>query len=252
MIKIVIAFIFSFNILYSAPWSLNNVMKFTPDVLKGYNKIIDFENFEIRTNYIEPSAESNCWLQSYNIEVGDDYVVSSAFINFDKTDSNSWVDLKIKDSGNDSIISEKRFSDAGKIDLINVFNKNIYLYLETSGSDIRIYSYGITRKPEVVMTSNDLIILPSVLFYEETSLKIDFTLRFPAFLDIIIFDKFGRITDYVSENEFFKEGNNSRFWEPTGSHSKELVSGTHFIYFKVKSTDGKIVEITQKFIFVKN
>jgi hypothetical protein len=236
---------------FGSSFSRNNIIKFSAANVKNFELIADYQSIEIFPEFIQATAESNAWLQTYPVDIGNDFVPNSVFVNFTSERSNSGVILQVRDSQNDNLIREKFFYKSGKMDLVNIFNKHIYLNLDILGSDIRIFSYGIVRKPEVIITSNEALILPEVLFFDESSLNIDFFLHFPAYLDIILFDNHGNVIDYVAKSAFYKEGQNSLIWEPLQSQSKTLKSGPHYIYFKVRSIDGKIVEITKKFLFVK-
>ena len=70
-----------------------------------------------------------------------------------------------------------------------------------------ISGYCLTDWPkasELVITSNDIIVLPELLFFGESGLNIDFFLHFPALLDIIIFfNPDGNIIDYITKSRFF-------------------------------------------------
>lgn len=233
---------------FAEDWAKNDVIKFTPASVSNFDRIKDYENIEVLPDRIVATGSTNAWLETYPIDVGDNYILTSAFISLENTNTtgHSFAVLKVRNSGNNSLIQQKTFTRSGKIDLLNVFNKNVTVILELFGPGISVLSYGLTRKPEVVMTSNDLIITPPVLFYGEQILKVSFSLRYPAFLDAILFDRNGKIVDIIAKNSFFPEGDNSLYWEPGARN----VSGKHQLYFKVRSTDGKELEILKDFIFV--
>lgn len=234
-------------------WSLNNVIKYNPENSSNYAKMIDYENISILASGIRATdSAAGAWFQSYPVDVGSDYILSGAFINLYATDTNSYAVLSVRDSENDALIQSRTFRQSGQIDLVNMFVKNVYLHAEIRGGGIQVLSYGLTRKPEIIITPDDLTIKPALLFYEENVLRMDFTLRYPAFIDVILFDKYGTIIDTIVRKEFFSEGDNFLYWEPSPASHRKLVSGTHHIYFKVLSTDGKQVELIQDFIFVKN
>lgn len=240
--------LFTVTAAFAEDWAKNDVIKFTPGNVRNYEKIKDYENILVLSDRIIASAPANAWLESYPIDVESNFILSSAFINLENTNTtgNSFAVLKVRNSGNNALIQQKAFSRSGKIDLLNVFNKTVTVTIELSGPGISILSYGLTRKPEVVMTQSDLTITPPVLFYSEQILRIAFSLRYPALLDVILFDKHGKIVDVIAKNSFFSEGENSLYWEP----GERNVSGKHQIYFKVRSTDGKDLELLKDFIFV--
>ncbi len=237
---------------YGIQWSRNNVLKFTPVSISNFENIHDYENIDIGHDFIQPSLDTNSWIQTCRQNIGDDFVLTSSFINFTTESTDSFLTLKLINSANDDVISEKKLNQSGKIDLVNVFNKNIYLQIENKGKDIKIYSFGLVRRRELVATSNDIFISPPILFFEEENLKIDFSIRFPANLDVIIFDKNGKIIDYIAKNELFSEGSNILLWDPSVSKSTSLISSKYLIYFKIKTTDGKETGIVKDFIFVKD
>lgn len=238
--------------VFPGDWANNDVIKFTPAGVQNFDRIRDYENILVLTDRIAAAAPTNAWLESYPIDVGSNYILSSAFINLENANSSSsapaqsYAVLKVKNSGNNALIQQKTFTRSGKIDLLNVFNKDVTVMVEIVGQGISVLSYGLTRKPEVVMTDRDLVITPPVLFFSEQILRVSFSLRYPALLDVILFDRHGKIVDVIAKNAFFSEGDNSLYWEPGAKN----VSGKHQIYFKVRSTDGKELEIVKDFIFV--
>jgi hypothetical protein len=252
MERIILILVFLFNSMFGLQWSRNDVLKFTPDLAKNFDNIMDFENIDIQQEFIQPAGNTNSWLVSYPIDIGKDYVVTEAFVNFQSSSTNSYVVLIIKDNENDEIIKGGVFHKSGKIDLINVFQKSVSIYIENIGTDIKIYSFGLVRKKDVIITDSDISILPEILFFEEDDLRIDFSLSFPSFLDVILFDKNGKIIDYAAQGQFFREGKNTLFWHPATSSSWNLISGTDQVYFKAKTADGKEVQLIKEFIFVKD
>jgi hypothetical protein len=254
MMKIVLILLFAFSGAYSLDWSRNDVFKFTPSRVSNFDGLLDYENIEINPYYLTFSAGSNSWFRTADIEVGSNYVLSTLFVNLDITNNclsmnntNSYVVLKIKDSRNDRVIQEKAFVTSGSLTLSNVFNKQIYIWAELYGEGIQIYSFGLSRMPEVILQKKETALSPLLLFYGEENLSIDFTLHFPAFLDIIIFNSQGKIVDNLASQQFFKEGRYKIQWNPAYCASKFLISGSNWVYFKVRSVDGKESEITRKF-----
>lgn len=235
---------------FTLDWSRNHVWKF--HALQVTNGLLmdDFDSVLFEKNWLMTDHQNSGWLETEEISVGNDFVVANAFINMKSEIPGSGVRISLKDAESDETIKEQFFTDTGKMELLNVFNKQIKMVLELIGQDVRVFSFGLTRKPEIVMKTDEVIVLPDLLFYQEESLKIDFTLHFPAFLDVILFDKRGKIIDYIAQRAFFREGENTLFWEPESSSSEVLISGAHVVYFKVRSIDGKMVEITKPFVFV--
>lgn len=250
---LVLAGLVGFSVQAAAEdWSRNNVIKFTPELLKKFDRIRDYENVAVTEGGIFAVSPTNAWLQSYPIEIGADSVLASAFINLEVTNpsSKSYAVLKVRNAGNDSLIQKKTFYRSGKIDLQNIFRKTVTVGVELYGTDVRLLSFGLTRKPEVIITAdtNDLLITPPVLFYNEKILRIDFSLRYPAVLDVILFDRNGKIVDSIARKSYFSEGTNTLFWYP----GKNSATGRHQVYFKVVAIDGKEVELIKDFIFVKD
>ncbi len=252
MKKIIVVLVLIFNNMFCLQWSRNNVIKFTPDLVKNFDNIMDFENIDFQEEYIKPVGNTNSWLVSYPIDIGRDFAVTEAFINFESSSTNSYVTLIVKDNENDEIIKGGIFYRSGKIDLINVFKKSVSIYIENVGSEIKIYSFGLVRKKDMIISDSDISISPEILFFDEDDLRIDFSLNFPSFLDVILFDKNGKIIDYTAKGQFFREGKNTLYWHPSESSSPNLISGTYQIYFKAKTSDGKEVETIKEFIFVKD
>jgi hypothetical protein len=85
----------------------------------------------------------------------------------------------------------------------------------------------------------------------ENTLDISFDINYPAYADILIFNKSGKIVDTVCKKKFFNEGTNSIIWDPAGSAAGDLYSGDYFIYFKAQSLNGKSAESVKNLIFVR-
>lgn len=237
--------------LFGLDWSRNHVYKFTAPLLQNFETVADYQNLEVMPEFIQPTVSSNSWLSTYPLDIGNDFVVSEAFVNFQSENTNSYIFLQLRNCRDDRILSEKQLFHSGKMDLINIFDKRVYLNLEAVGQDLKIYSFGLVKKTEVVMTESDAIIIPDILFFDEASLTVQFYLHFPAYLDIILFDPKGNIIDYLTKKQFFKEGQNFLDWEPEDSKSEFLKSGPLYVYFRVRSLDGKELEINKNILFVK-
>lgn len=234
--------------LYSYEWSKNNIMKFYSKHDKS--KIEDYENINFEEYYFAATSISNSWMHTKNIAVGTNYVVSSLFVNIENHNNNDYAILMVRDSENDEILSKQVFYKTGSTKLKNMFQKKVYISLELIGTNIRVLSYGVKRIREVIIKLGEISIYPPVYFYGEGDLFIDFKLRFPAKLDIVIFDEQGTIIDYVSKKQLLKEGRYAFRWNPLTSSSTDMASGIYFVYFKALSIDGKKIEISKKFRFV--
>ena len=211
--------------LFGLQWSRNNVLEFTAANLTNFANIADYNAIDIMPEYLAAAADTNSWLMTYAIDAGDNYVFSEAFIDFESDSSNGSMVIRLRNYDDDALLMEESFTRSGKMDLSTIFNKKVYLNVEAIGGNIRILSYGLARKPEVVITSNDIIVLPELLFFGESGLNIDFFLHFPALLDIILFDPDGNIIDYITKSRFFHEGQNTFNWDISGSRSAFLNPG---------------------------
>ena len=254
---IILFFLFSSSILFSINWSENNTIKFNSDRLTNYNDLLDYSNIEITNGYITSASDSNCWLISSDISVDDDFVFSSAFVNFTVADdngisSNSSVTLKVFDYEDAENMHQEVFYKSGSFELNNIFLRNVTIYLEIHGADTHVYSFGVTKKQLSLINTNDLHIIPSILFSGENTLNISFSINYPAYTDILIFNKYGKIVEPVCKKKFFNEGTNSVIWDPETSPVRDLVSGGYFIYFKAVTLNGKSTEAVKNLIFVKN
>ncbi len=254
--KLIIILFFCFTFSYGMDWSENNVLKFNSSSLKDYQNLLDYENITIGDEFISSTNNTNSWLLSSDITLDNNYILSGAFVNIGRTDengvSNSYVFMRIFDNDNGQMLQEKTFYNTGSLELKNIFIKNASLYLEIVGTDIQLYSFGLVRKELALLETNDLVIIPDTLFYEENILKVDFNLHYPSIVDIILFDKNGTIIDYICQKAYFHEGQNSLSWNADSSRNKQLSSGTYFIYLKARTLNGKEGEIIKKLLFVKN
>ncbi len=235
-------------------WSRNDVLKYAAGRAEGYSRMLDHENVTVGEFDLRASVATNAWIITRPVFVGENHILAGAFLNLDDavTDPSSFAVLSVRDSTSDRVIREQIFTNSGRMGLENVFQKNVYLRLELFGTNVSVLSYGLVRQPEVIMTEDDLRISPAVLFDRENILRIHFTLRHPAVLDVILFDRSGRIVETLVKEDFFPEGDNFLYWEPPAVGARHLASGSHLIYFRARSTDGKTVELTRRFIFVKN
>lgn len=236
--------------MFGLDWSRNHVYKINQAAWSVQDGIADDNNIDWGRKFVSPAAETNSWLRTLTIEVGEETLLKEAFINMEKS-AVGFVRLTLHNADDDSVIASKDFYDTGRMDLINVFERSVYLTLDFFGSGLKVYSFGVVRKPMVMIVPEEVMILPEMLFYSEESLAVQFELRYPAYLDILVFDQSGRIIDYAARKQFFREGPNLVFWNPEESTSPILTSGLHLVYFRVKSMDGKTVEIARKFLFVK-
>ena len=241
--------------MYSLHWSMNHILKLTPLNLSNYENIRDYSLFNIGESFLTPLSESNSWMVSENINVGNKSVLDNAFINMKSRSTDSYVVLKLRNGYDDTVIQSEIFYQSGKLDLPDVFDGNVSIWLETVGTNIEIYSFGLVRKDKIILKDEDILILPDELYYQENSLEINFTLRFPAILDIIIFDRNGKIIETISRKQSFNSGKNIFYWTPVSKEletkeGNELVSGTHLIYFLVKAPRFKTQEFLKKFLFV--
>jgi hypothetical protein len=248
--KIISAIILSILSIFSARWARNDVFKFYGADKKEDTFLLDFENVNFENEFIRPLSYTNGWIRSKNVFVGEGYVFSSVFVNAEFHNTNSYIQLDVRNAFNDEIIQRGKLTKTGGVPLVDVFDKNVYVSLEFVGSDIRLYSFGIRRKLARVLGEGDISIFPTVFFYGEGNLFIDFRLRFPATLDIIVFNSEGAIIDYIVSNQYLREGRYSFEWDPRFSAAKGLPSGAYFVYFNAESIDGKKIRITKRFDFV--
>ncbi len=255
--SLILFFCFSWSLFFGVDWSQNNVIKFTPDNLSNYEGLEDYNNIGTSNGYFTPLSDTNSWILTSGIPLEENYVFSSAFVNLARADesgvtTNSYVTLKIFDNADGETISKQVFYKSGAFELNNIFLKNVVIYLEITGSDIQLFSFGMTRKELSLINTNEFEISPSILFSGENTLDISFSINYPAYTDILIFNKFGKIVDSVCKKRFFNEGTNSVIWDPENSPVSDLVSGGYFIYFKALSLNGKSAEAVKDLIFVKN
>lgn len=236
------------SVSYSVKWSKNNVWKIqagrtVPD------GVLDFENIQFDTGYLQAVEGKTAWLRTYPISLGRDHVVKDMFINFSSTE-NAQVLMQLRSSEDDSILEQTYFSNSGAYSLQNIFHKEVYLSMEFTSNTVKMWSFGLTRQPEIVMNPEETAVRPGLLFYAEQVLDIHLRLRFPAYVDILVFDKYGTIIDYIAQNQLHSQGEYHYNWDPQFSSSARLHSGIYFIYFKTLSTEGKVVEDRKKFWLV--
>lgn len=242
---------FACPLLFGTDWSDNNVIKFTPEGLSNFMGLQDYNGINIGGGFLAPAADTNCWLLTEGIRLDNDYVFSSAFVNISEGGSNSYVTLKVFDNSDGETVRKQVFYRSGSFEMNDIFLRNAVIYLEITGSDIQVFSFGMTRKELLLFNTNEFIINPSILFSGENTLDISFDINYPAYTDILIFNKYGKIVDTVCKNAFFNAGTNSIIWDPGSPPPADLRSGDYFIYFKARSLNGKTAESVKNLIFVR-
>ncbi len=238
------------NFSFAEKWSKNNVWKYQAWQLNHQNNLLDFENLIIYEDYFKSKTMQNTWLRTPDISLGTDYVVKDMFVNFSTDDTNDRVLVQLHSSQDDSVLEQRYLSSLGVVPLQNIFEKQVYMTMEFQSTNIKVWSFGLTRQPEIVVKKDEVVVLPGLLFYSEQKLNIDLRLRFPAYIDIIVFDKFGTVIDYIAHSEFYKEGAYQFNWDPETSSTDYLHSGIYLIYIRTLSTDGKVVETEKQFWLV--
>ncbi len=244
---IVIFILLCHTALYSENWSKNGVWKYHASRLFQRNSLLDYENLDLQNYYFSSLSQAESWIRTPNIFVGTDYVVKDMFVNTDSIDTNDRIIFQLRQSDNDRLLEQGFIRGNSLIPLFNIFEKNIYLTMYFSSTNLKVYSFGITRQPELVVQKKELVLNPSLLFFGEEELEISLKLRFPAWLDIIIFDQNGTVIDNILKSEFYREGDYHFKWSPTQSSYPTLASGIYLVYIKTYSTEGKTVELESDF-----
>ena len=230
-------------------WSRNQILKTRAIDYNNVLPFFDYENIQDKGAYFCAVTNGKSWLRSPDITVGDNFVLNSVFAHFDAP-SNSTLTLTIRDAIDDSVLNRQVLFKTGSLSLRNLFKKDIYLTLNFDNANLKLYSFGLTRIKEKVMTPADLKLSPHTLFYDSDTLSINFRLRFPAFVDVVIFDMNGSIVEYLEKNDFFTEGNYKLTWNPRENKNLTQASGIYNLYIKSISTDGKTTELSKSFRFV--
>jgi len=252
LILIIYSVLFINNILIPINWSKNNIFIFTPLQIISNSLLQDYNSIELNSNIIIISNNDNSWLKTENIYVGSDYFPSSFFINFNKNnnDHNQFIKFILRDSHNDNILFSYDFYNLGAVTFSNIIEKNIYIQLEFYGDSFEIFSFGLGRTKIKIINENDISIEPNQVLYGEDLLKIKFYLNYPFIIDIIIFDKDGKIVTYLAKNELFYNGENILIWDSKKHKSDILGSGIYFVYFLIYIDDFRYKEIIKKFRFI--
>lgn len=262
---------------FSIDWSANDILKFHCESGFIEDQLQHYENIRFEENSVVSEVSSNTnsildysgttllflpqsesWLRTETLFIGDAYMLASAFVNFRSIDGGEVI-LKLRDEDTDEILSEETFSETGSMELINIFNKRVYLSIEFTGA-VELFSFGIKRKEEFVLleekselsihtVEEDVVETPNLLNQEADYLQIDFTLHVPSFVDIIIFTDEGNIADTVVKESFLMQDDYSYIWLP-GEIEKELPSGNYMVYINADSVDGNSAEIVLPFTFV--
>src|SRR5271157_608969 len=120
---------FSCSVFFGSDWSDNGIIKFTAGSLGNFEGLQDYNNIIVTNGFVVPTSETNCYLLTEKITIGDNYIFSSAFVNFSRPEdaplsSNSYVTLKIFDNADDETIRKQVFYKSGAFELNNIFLRN--------------------------------------------------------------------------------------------------------------------------------
>lgn len=266
---------------YPLEWSRNNIIKISADnvmssrfvteahgVIATNSKILPQPGYPAQTA-LEAASEwrsmpqgddpailastvpLNPWLRTDPISVGSNYILASAFVNMASSAPDSYVVMRLRNRFTDEVLFERRFDGASSCPLTDVFDKEIVMTLEFYGNSLEVYSFGLKRLLEELIKPEDVALSPALMFYGEDDLRIDFKLRAPSWLDVIVFDKNGTLIDYVVNKTFLNEGEYTYRWDPLRSSTRgQLASGLYYVYFSARSMDGQTAEVSRSFEFV--
>ncbi|OHD54727.1 MAG: hypothetical protein A2Y33_01770 [Spirochaetes bacterium GWF1_51_8] len=234
-------------------WAANNVIKFKVSPENPYASFLDYENISVKGNYVQASDPTNSWLRTYDVFTGEDFLPENAFVNIENSSTDSSLTLTVRDSISDEILIKKVFTQSGTLSLTNIFHKNIYLVAEFHGTNLQLFSLGFKRIPREVIKQEDFTIYPELCFYGMTNLTAQFKLHIPATIDMIVYDEWGTIVHYIVKQKYFTQGSYEVYWKPQEQADKDrLKSGSYFIYIRATSIDKKTIELSRKFLFIKN
>jgi hypothetical protein len=234
---------------YGFEWSRNNVLKFEFNHSSALDLLGDYENV-IVTNGSLSSFTSGGWIYTQPVYAGDEYIFGRAFINL-KGNNTKGVRLRIIDYNNNEIIGEKVLTRSDFVFLKDNFRKLIYLSIEFFDTNAEVISFGITRKKIEIIPENKIIIEPVTVFFNEQSLLIKFLLGYPSYITLMIFNK-DKLVDTIAKDVLIKNGEVILDYDISKIEQKFLSTGSHWVYIKATTLDGKTQEVTKKFYFVKD
>lgn len=235
---------------FGVGWGKNGVYKYDLKDTVFSKTMIEYRNIAVNNQKLYPTEDTNCFLKTYNIFVGSEYHIESAFINMETSDTDSYAALSVYDSFTDFLLGSKTFTGSGIISIPNCFEKDIYLTLELVGTNISVFSFGLKRVKSTIIGGGSFLIGPDICFYSETNVTVDFRLQIPSTLDVIVFDKYGTIIDYIGRQQYFAAGDVRLEWNPMLSRANTLESGICFIYIKAVSIENEVAEFTRRFRFI--
>ncbi|NPV00763.1 MAG: hypothetical protein HPY53_05210 [Brevinematales bacterium] len=239
--------------LFALEWGENDIIKFKPEIGNPYALFLDYDNISVKGECISAADPTNSWVRSYDIFTGSEFLPYSAFLNIKNSSTDSYVTMIVRDSVSDEILVKKDFSQTGFLTLTNIFKKEIYLMIEFHGTNLQLFSFGLKRIPREIIRPEEFTIGPELCFYGITNLTININLRIPSVIDMIVYDEYGTIVHYVQKQQKLSQGYYEFFWMPEDDKNKNtLKSGSYFIYIRAKSIDGKTIELSKKFLFIKN
>jgi hypothetical protein len=239
--------------LAALEWGENNIIKFKPETDSPYALFLDYENIDAGGGCIKAADPANSWVRTYDLFTGTDFLPHSAFLNIVNSSTDSYITLLVRDSINDEILAKQNFSQTGFLSLTNIFKKEVYLMVEFHGTNLQLFSFGLKRIPREIIRPAEFEVGPYLCFYGITNLNININLRIPSLIDMIVYDEYGTIVHYVQKQKYLPQGQYEFYWKPEEQKNKNnLKSGSYFIYIRAKSIDGKTIELSKKFLFIKN
>lgn len=236
--------------LYSQEWTRNSVYKLSAAEPGALDMLKDHNSIGLENGAFIPLSLSNNWLSGWSVNAGQGYQFDTLYVHFSSTDTDSYVVLSIHDAADDRLLESVTMDRWGSVRLVNRFEQNVSVFMEIVGTNIRVYSLGLTRKKKVSLEPSSMVVLPGLFFFDEDMLRIDFELKMPAVLDVILFDPEGRIVTYLAKKAYFTEGPSRFNWKPDERLDQRLLSGSYTIYFKVQAEGVPVIEIMKPFLFV--
>jgi hypothetical protein len=233
---------------FTAEWSPNHVWKYSARELSALDDFRDSGGLTNDGSAIRAMVDTNAWLFTWSIDVGQRYIPDHAFINMDTLSTDSYAVLTVRDGESDEVLASHAFVDFGRIDLTGIFRTNLALSLEIVGTDAQVFSFGLVRKKLVVAREEDLLVLPGTLFMEEGELSVQFRLEYPASLDVLVFDPYGRLVERLAKDRSYDAGDHFLSWNPDPNAS--LPSGSYQLYFRARVPGRKPIEMTRMFTYI--
>jgi len=227
--------LFLIPIFTFAQWSINNVIKISPKYTNSYALLSDYDNITFTQKGIVTS-ETSGWLTLLDVHCEKGFLFSHIFVDFSA--QGNPLTIEVRSSENNQLLASTTLLENDSFFLSNVYEKNIdiWLYLPPH---CELYSFGVVRKQEVPISSSNVIINPSIIYYPEGVLSISFSVLSPAWIEVELYNKKGDRLATLIPRSYYKPGPILLEWTPLSSSKPYLVSGSAYVYIRYKIPSGE-------------